>query len=105
MNINVEMSQEAIADAAEEAASVLRCLANPARLRILCALVPARQSVGQLCETIDASQPYISAQLARLRNEGLVQAERDGRVIHYSLADPRVTPVLERLYEVFCQKD
>ncbi|MDP5359036.1 MAG: transcriptional regulator, partial [Paracoccaceae bacterium] len=45
---------------------------------------------------------YVSGQLLRLRNEGLVACERDGRSMHYRLADPRVRPLLERIYELFC---
>ena len=88
--------------AADEAAGVLKALSNPARLKLLCALVPGEKSVGELEAILDARQAYVSAQLARLRAEGLVETRREGRAIHYRLADPRVTPVLERLYEVFC---
>ena len=93
---------DAIAAAAEEAAALMKALSNPSRLRLLCALVPGALSVGELENLLGASQSYVSGQLARMRKEGLVQAERDGRVIRYSLADSRTAPVLERLYEVFC---
>lgn len=89
-------------EAAAEAAAVMKALSNPARLRLLCALVPEDRTVGQLESMLDASQPYVSGQLLRLRNEGLVACERKGREMHYRLADPRVRPILERLYEVFC---
>ncbi|WP_085877445.1 ArsR/SmtB family transcription factor [Roseisalinus antarcticus] len=92
-----------MAAASEQAAGLLKALSNPARLRLLCALVPGERSVGELEEILGASQSYVSGQLARLRGEGLVSASRHGRVIRYQLADPRVTPVLERLYEVFCE--
>ncbi|MDP5086129.1 MAG: metalloregulator ArsR/SmtB family transcription factor [Yoonia sp.] len=88
--------------AAAEAAELLKSLSNPGRLRILCALVPGEMTVGELEETIGASQSYVSGQLLRLRNEGLVACERDGRSMHYRLADPRVRPLLERIYELFC---
>jgi ArsR family transcriptional regulator len=88
--------------AATEAADILKALSNPQRLRLLCALVAGPRSVGELEKTLDASQSYVSGQLARLRSEGLVRAERDGRTIHYSLADTRVVPIIERLYDVFC---
>jgi ArsR family transcriptional regulator len=48
------------------------------------------------------SQSYVSGQLLKLRAEGLVACERDGRVMRYRLADARVRPILERLYDVFC---
>ncbi|WP_368184221.1 ArsR/SmtB family transcription factor [Aestuariibius sp. HNIBRBA575] len=91
-----------IAAAADEAATLLKALSNPSRLRLMCALVPGERSVGELEIVLGASQSYVSGQLARLRSEGLVQANRDGRIIRYALADPRVIPILERVYEVFC---
>ncbi len=88
--------------AAEEAADVLKSLSNPGRLRILCALVPGDLTVGELERALGASQSYVSGQLLRLRNEGLVASDRDGRSMRYRLADPRVRPLLERIYELFC---
>lgn len=88
--------------AAGEAADLLKALSNPRRLRILCALVPGPMTVGALEEALEASQSYVSGQLLKLRAEGLVSCHKDGRQVHYFLSDPRVKPVLERLYEVFC---
>lgn len=59
-------------------------------------------SVGELEKSLQASQSYVSGQLARLRTEGLVDCRREGRQMLYSLADPRAARVVERLYEVFC---
>lgn len=95
-------AMEAMDASANEAAAVLKMLSNPQRLRLLCALLDGPRSVGELEEALGASQSYVSGQLAKLRQEGLVEATRDGRSIHYALSDPRVTPILERLYEVFC---
>lgn len=94
-----------MAAAADEVSLLLKSLSNPARLRILCALVSGPRTVGELQQLIGASQPYVSGQLLRLRNEGLVTCHRnaeDARTMHYGLADDRVRPVIERLYEVFC---
>ncbi|WP_339931126.1 ArsR/SmtB family transcription factor [Yoonia sp. 208BN28-4] len=88
--------------AAEEAADVLKALSNPRRLRLLCALAPGPMTVGALEDTLGASQSYVSGQLLKLRAEGLVACRKEGRTVHYYLSDPRVRPVLERLYEVFC---
>ncbi|MEN8895508.1 MAG: metalloregulator ArsR/SmtB family transcription factor [Yoonia sp.] len=88
--------------AAVEAAGMMKALSNPGRLRILCALVPQDMTVGELELAVGQSQSYVSGQLLKLRAEGLVAAERDGRIMRYSLADARVRPILERMYEVFC---
>lgn len=91
--------------AAEDAAGMLKLLSNPARLRLLCALVPGELTVSELMDATGASQSHVSGQLLKLRGQGLVRCERDGRQMHYALADPRVRPILERLYEVFCPVD
>ncbi len=88
--------------AADDAAAVLKSLSNPRRLRLLCAMVAGPMTVGELEQTIGASQSYVSGQLLRLRAEGMVSCERDGRIMRYQLADARIRPILERLYEVFC---
>lgn len=88
--------------AAVEAADLLKSLSNAGRLRILCALVPGDLSVSELEAALGASQSYVSGQLLRLRAEGLVACEREGRSMRYSLADPRIRPLLERIYELFC---
>ncbi|MCL7408196.1 ArsR/SmtB family transcription factor [Marivivens donghaensis] len=99
---DLAITAEAMDKAADEAAEVMKVLSNPARLRILCALLPGERCVGELEEMLGASQSYVSGQLARMRSEGLVSCDREGRTIRYRLADPRVGPILERLYEVFC---
>jgi len=93
----------ALERAAGEAAEMLKVLANPARLRILCALLSGERTVVELEEALGASQSYVSGQLARMRAEGMVAPARDGRQVRYRLADPRLGPILERLYEVFCR--
>ncbi|WP_108385118.1 ArsR/SmtB family transcription factor [Yoonia sediminilitoris] len=102
MSVKTKILADPMDAAAQDAAALMKALSNPGRLRILCALVPGQVSVGELEKTLDASQSYVSGQLLRLRNEGLVTCEREGRSQLYSLADPRVRPILERIYEVFC---
>jgi ArsR family transcriptional regulator len=94
--------QARMALAAEEAASMLKALSNPSRLLLLCQLVNGERSVGELEDALGLSQAYVSQQLARLRAEGLVAATRDGRTVRYRLADPRITPIIQTLYEQYC---
>jgi len=94
--------QLAMAKSAEDAAGYMRALSNPSRLLLLCQLIEREKSVGELEVALNLGQAYVSQQLARLRSEGLVGTRRDGRVVYYSLSDPRVTPVLQVLYEQFC---
>ena len=71
-------------------AEVLRTLANPRRLEILHRLADGPCEVGRLAEHLGVSQPNVSQHLAVLRASGLVDADRDGREVHYRLTDPDV---------------
>ncbi|WP_242649734.1 ArsR/SmtB family transcription factor [Yoonia litorea] len=102
MSEEMDVMAARLDEAANDAANLMKALSNPGRLRILCALVPGDKTVSEIEEAVGASQSYVSGQLLRLRAEGLVECTRAGRSMHYQLADPRVRPLLERVYELFC---
>ena len=76
-------------DDAERLARLLAVLADQVRARLLFALVSVDElCVGDLAIALgDVSEDQTSYALKTLRNAGLVQNRRDGRVINYRLAD------------------
>ncbi len=102
MKDSSEDMQAAMARSAEDASAYLRSLSNPSRLLLLCQLIDGEKSVGELEVALGLGQAYVSQQLARLRTDGLVVAAKDGRIVRYSIADPRAVSLLEVLYELFC---
>ncbi len=87
---------------AEVTTDFLKSLSHPSRLVILCRLSEKACSVGELEEMLGIPQAAVSKQLARLREDGLVDFERDGRTITYSLRGERTARVIETLYREFC---
>ncbi|MDP3404252.1 MAG: metalloregulator ArsR/SmtB family transcription factor [Brevundimonas sp.] len=87
---------------APQAAELLRQLANPNRLLILCHIAQEERSVGQLEVDLGIRQPALSQQLAELRQFGLVKTRRQSRSIYYSIADERAEAVMVMLHEIFC---
>lgn len=75
-------------------AKLFRGLADPSRLSILEALRFGEQTVGELVLTTGMSQSNVSNHLSCLRDCGLVLSRREGRFIHYRLADERVRELL-----------
>jgi DNA-binding transcriptional ArsR family regulator len=61
-------------------------LAEPTRRRILDALRPGEQSVGDLVDRLGVSQPGVSKHLKVLRDAGLVRVRRDAQRRCYQLA-------------------
>jgi len=88
---------------AEEAAGLLKELANPARLLILCQLVGGEKPVGELCQAIALSQSAVSQHLARLREAGLVGADKRGQMVYYRLSDMNAHALLSTLYLIYCK--
>lgn len=88
---------------AGDAAALLKALANPDRLLLLCHLVEAERSVADLGSITGIAQPTLSQQLGVLRGEGLVATRRAGKSIHYRIASPAALAVLRTLYALFCE--
>jgi DNA-binding transcriptional ArsR family regulator len=87
---------------ARAASDLMKSLSNETRLLILCLLSSSEMTVTQLEVKLQIPQASLSQQLARLRNERLVKTRRDGRMIYYSIADPRVSSVVSNLYGLYC---
>ena len=65
------------------------------RVKILSSLCITEMCVTDLCLMLGQNQSTVSHQLAFLRSLRLVRARRAGKIVHYSLASPYVSKVLE----------
>ena len=88
--------------AAANACDLLKVLANPDRLLVMCRLTQGELSVGELEAQLNIRQPTLSQQLAVLREKGLVAARRDGKNIFYSVTSAQALAVMAVLYQQFC---
>ena len=93
---------EDMRQAASQACSLMKVLANPDRLMILCQLSQGEKRVGELEELLGIVQPTLSQQLTVLREEKLVSTRREGKSIYYSVKSPQALAVIEALYQQFC---
>lgn len=89
----------------EAAADLLRALAHPMRLRILCRLLEGELAVAGFEGELGLKQPNLSQQLAALREAGLVATRREAKSIVYRLADRRVAGLLEALRRALADAD
>jgi DNA-binding transcriptional ArsR family regulator len=88
---------------AAAAAEFLKRFAHPSRLMVACALVDGERSVRDLEDTLGIRQPGLSQQLAELREAGFVVSRKDGKTMHYRLADDRVVAFIDLMYRLFCE--
>ncbi len=97
-----EMSLVDLANAARDAALLLKLLANPDRLLLLCNMVEEERNVSTLETLTGIRQPTLSQQLGVLRAEGIVETRREGKFIFYRIASVPALAVLQTLYYTFC---
>ncbi|HFF5940907.1 MULTISPECIES: ArsR/SmtB family transcription factor [Stenotrophomonas] len=88
-----------------EVAELLRFMATPSRLSLLCQLAQGELTVGGLEEATGIRQPALSQQLAELRQRKLVATRRESRSIIYRMADRRVAALLGAMHRIFCADD
>lgn len=91
---------------ADAIARILKVLANPDRLKMLCRMGMSdldnglKPTVGEMVRLTGLSQSGVSQHLALLRESGIVAPEREGQSVRYRLVDARVRAVMEALCDL-----
>lgn len=81
----------------ENYAEKLKALGHPVRLKIAVELSVSSLTVSTLCSCLDIPQATVSQHLSILRNKGIIEGERKGTSISYSLCSEPVRDMLEQL--------
>jgi DNA-binding transcriptional ArsR family regulator len=80
----------------EQAASKLRAIAHPMRIAIIDLLtVNPKMTVTEIYEYLSLEQASASHHLNILKNKGLLDSKRDGKMIYYSLKFEHLTEVID----------
>ena len=77
-------------------ADLFKGFADPTRVHILCLLlIQEEMCVTEIAERTEVSQSAISHQLRLLKQMHLIKSRREGKNMHYSLADDHVRTMLQ----------
>lgn len=88
---------------AKVVAELMGQLANENRLLILCALLERPMTVGELAAQVPQITPSaLSQHLQKLKGAGLIEGEKQGQYVRYSIRDQRLYAVMEVLKEQYC---
>ncbi len=88
----------------DEVCRTLKALSHPSRLMVLGHLLNEGQTVNELAELCSTSQSQMSHFLMRMRYEGLVECEHDGKYRRYKIADSRLVKLIRAIQENYCSK-
>jgi DNA-binding transcriptional ArsR family regulator len=94
--MNIEYKEDTMDDGYDRLAVIAKALGHPTRLKILEVLRQEEACVCHLEAVLGQRQAYISQQLIRLREAGLVLDRRDGSNVFYALADGSIAPLLDQ---------
>jgi transcriptional regulator, arsR family len=79
----------------EKLAYVLKAVAHPNRLKIICLLSKnGEMSVSDICDRMGCSQALISHHLTDMQAKGILLIRREGRNAFYSMASDHVTEAM-----------
>jgi len=83
----------------EAAARRFALLADPTRLRIVSLLLEQGSgTVTELAEALGAAPPNVSQHLGRLFSARVVNRERQGKTLRYSVTDPNLSSLCDLVY-------
>ena len=94
---------EKVCHSVVEASDLIKHLANPNRLALVCYLMEAPRTVTELEEDLGIPQPTLSQQLTQLREAGVIARQRQARSATYWIDDARVVPLIQALRLMFSE--
>ena len=79
----------------EETAFILKTIAHPMRLQIVCLLGNNDSlTVSEICQQVNCEQSLVSHHLNLMKLKGVLNSKRNGKNIHYSLQMREVLTVI-----------
>lgn len=86
-------------EAYREAAELLKAMAHPVRLCIVKGLLKkGRCNVSYMQDCLDLPQSTVSQHLQKLRSLGIVQTERSGLEVYYTINNLKVRRIIQCLF-------
>ena len=86
----------------EEVSALLKSIAHPLRLKILCLLQDQELTVGEIRETVRTTNANVSQHLTIMRNQGIIVSRKEGNLNYNRIADERVIELVNSLEDLFC---
>ena len=86
----------------EDMAKMLKTMAHPIRLKILCLLQEGEMTVGDIHKAVRTTNANVSQHLNILRNQGIIAYRKDANFIHNRISEGRIVELIKTMRELFC---
>lgn len=81
---------------------ILKSMAHPIRLKILCFLTDGEKTVGEIEKQFGSSISNISQHLTVLRKLDIIKRRKEANFMYYSVKEQKVVLLLDTLKRLFC---
>ena len=86
----------------EHVAGLLKTMAHPIRLKILCLLQDKEMTVGSIRDEVKTTNANVSQHLTILRNKEIISFRKDANFIFNKITDPRILELIMTMKGLFC---
>ena len=85
-----------------EVTELLKSMAHPIRMKILCFLTEGEKNVGEIEQQFGSTISNISQHLTVLRKASIIERRKEANFMFYSLKDNNILKLMETLKNNFC---
>ena len=89
----------------ENVAGLLKTMAHPIRLKILCLLLEKEMTVGELREEVKTTSANVSQHLTKLRHKDIISYRKEANFIYNMIGDDRMVELLSTMKNLFCEDE
>lgn len=89
----------------EEMAKMLKTMAHPIRLKILCLLQDREMTVGEIHRQVQTTNANVSQHLNILRNQGIIDYRKNANFIVNRISEGRILELIKTMRELFCSEE
>jgi DNA-binding transcriptional ArsR family regulator len=96
------MNPEKMKAQCSEVAAIMKALAHPQRLMLMCHMAEGEKNVSEMLELCDISQSQLSQFLNRMQREKLLKIRKEGNFVFYNISDKKVLKLIQSMQKIFC---
>ncbi len=85
-------------------AEMCKVFSHPKRLELINTLRDNEMSVGELGERLEMAMANLSRHLAMMRDRHILVSRKDGNVVYYRIANPRLLEAFDLLREILFEQ-
>lgn len=92
-------------DNINKAATALKAMSHPLRLKILCVIGNEEVPVMEIVEQVGTTQSNVSQHIDILREKGIIVSRREGSKILCRIKDAGLLSLMDAMQQTFCRID